>query len=142
MMRRTAARHILALGVYTVAALLLTWPLVTRSTTHAPGDGIDNPALAWNLWWVKARLVDQVTPNLFDVDRMFHPIDINLAFYTLTPLNGLASLPLQSAWQLLAANNLVLLSSFVLGAYGAFLLALHLQSRPPISSPGALHSRR
>ncbi|MBX3016022.1 MAG: hypothetical protein KF832_31160 [Caldilineaceae bacterium] len=110
------------LGLYTLAALLLTWPLITHLTTHVPGDGIDDPALAWNLWWIKERLVDQLNLDIFHSAWMFQPIGINLGFYTLTPLNGLLSVPLQSALSLLLANNLILLSSFVLGGFGAYLL--------------------
>ncbi len=117
--------HLLALALYTLLALALTWPLAARFTTHVPGDGIDDPALAWNLWWIKARLVEQLNFDIFHVDWMFHPVDINLAFYTLTPLNGLLSVPLQSASSLIIASNLLLLSTFVLGGYGTFLLALH-----------------
>jgi len=109
--------------IYSGLALLLTWPLARQLFTHVPGDGIDDPSLAWNLWWVKARLVDQLQLDLFHVDWMFHPIGINLAFYTLTPLNGLLSIPLQSALSSILANNLILLSSFVLGGYGVYLLA-------------------
>ena len=119
-----AARvHTVVLAVYTLAALLLTWPLVRHFTTHVPGDGIDDPSLAWNLWWLKVRLVNQRNLDIFHVDWMFHPIDINLGFYTLTPLNGLLSVPLQSAFSLIIASNLLLLSSFVIGGFGAYLLA-------------------
>ena len=136
-----AARHVAAIGVYSLASLLLTWPLATRIATHVPGDGIDNPALAWNLWWIKARLVDQLNLDVFHVGWMFHPIDINLAFFTLTPLNGLLSIPLQTAADLIIANNVILLSSFVLGSYGTFLLALHIQNRiPPFSHRGRAES--
>ena len=107
---------------YTLLAGGLTWPLLRHFTTHAPGDGIDDPSLIWNLWWIKARLDEQLNFDNFHVDWMFHPININLGFYTLTPLNGLISTPLQLAFGLIVANNLVLLSSFVLGGYGAFLL--------------------
>ncbi|HXF63673.1 MAG TPA: hypothetical protein VNK95_18765, partial [Caldilineaceae bacterium] len=117
-------RHGLALVLYTLLSLALTWPLARRFASHVPGDGIDDPALAWNLWWIKTRLVDQVTLDIFHVGWMFHPIGINLAFYTLTPLNGLLSVPLQTALRLVIANNLVLLSSFILGGYGAYLLCL------------------
>ena len=136
MTRRNYTRHLVALGVFTMATLILTWPLILRITTHVPGDGIDNPALAWNLWWIKVRLVDQLNPQLFDADWMFHPIHVNLAFYTLTPLNGLISVPLQVALQLTLATNLTLISSFLLGAYGMFLLALTLQSKPPLRMAG------
>ncbi|MDI9549911.1 MAG: interleukin-like EMT inducer domain-containing protein [Chloroflexota bacterium] len=124
-----AARHLVALGLYSVAALLLTWPLAARLTTHVPGDGIDDPALAWNLWLLKTQIVDHLNWDIFHIGWMFHPVGINLAFYTLTPLNGLQSIPLQTGLQLVVANNLILLSTFVLGAYGAFLLGLYLQRR-------------
>ena len=115
--------HALALLGYCVGSLIATWPLAAHFTTHVTGDGIDDPALAWNLWWIKARLVDQLQPDIFHVGWLFHPIDINLGYYTLTPLNGLLSVPLQTATTLIVANNLLLLSSFVLGGYGVMLLA-------------------
>ncbi|NOX62536.1 MAG: hypothetical protein GXP42_11425, partial [Chloroflexi bacterium] len=110
-------------------SLALTWPLVAHITTHVPGDGIDDPALAWNLWWAKYSWVDRageqgLAHNVFDGDVMFYPVGINLAFYTLTLLNGALSIPLQSALSLILANNLLLLSSFVLSGFGAYLLAL------------------
>ena len=117
-------RHLLALLLYSLLSLALTHPLVTQLASHVPGDGIDDPALAWNLWWIKHSLVDQQI-NPFISGWMFYPIGINLAFYTLTLLNGLLSVPLQVALGLVPASNLVLLSSFVLSGYGAYLLALH-----------------
>ena len=128
-------RHLLALSLYTLAALVFTWPLAAHFATHVTGDGIDDPALAWNLWWIFARLVEQHQLDIFHVDWMFHPIDINLAFYTLTPLNGLLSVPLQSALTLVIANNVLLLSSFVLGAYGTFLLTGYLLGTAPGARP-------
>lgn len=110
------------LTLYIVLALGFTWPLLRHITTHVPGDGIDDPSLAWNLWWINERLVHQVTFDIFHVDWMFHPIGINLGFYTLTPLNGLLSVPLQGAFSLIITNNLILLSSFVLGGLGVYLL--------------------
>ncbi len=121
--RPSLRRHVLVLLLYSLFGLVLTWPLITQFASHVPGDGIDDPALAWNLWWIKHSLVDQQI-NPFVSGWMFYPIGINLAFYTLTVLNGLLSVPLQVALGLAPASNLVLLSSFVLSGYGAFLLAL------------------
>jgi hypothetical protein len=114
--------HLLALLLYLLVSLLATWPLALHFSTHVTGDGIDDPALAWNLWWVNFTLVERLQPDIFHSGWMFHPIDINLGFYTLTPLNGLLSIPLQSAATVTIANNLLLLSSLILGGYGAFLL--------------------
>jgi len=59
---------------------------------------------------------------------MFYPIGVNLAFYTLTVLNGVLSIPLQFTFGLIPATNLILLSSFVLSAFGAYLLAKGLKA--------------
>ena len=115
--------HILILGAYLLLALLLTWPLALNVETHVPGNGVDDPPLTWNLWWVQHALID-LGINPFDSDYLFYPLGINLSFYTLTVLNGLLSIPLQAIFGLIPASNLLLLSSFVLGGYGAFLLAL------------------
>jgi hypothetical protein len=134
--RRSALRrHLLALLLYSLLSLALTWPLVTQLASHVAGDGIDDPALAWNLWWIKHSLIDQQI-NPFQSGWMFYPIGVNLAFFTLTILNGLLSVPLQVALGLVPTVNLLLLSSFVLSGYGAFLLALHVlggteRSQPP-----------
>ena len=128
-MRRFPSRHLkIQLGVllaYVLLALIFTFPLITQLSTHVTGDGIDAPPLTWNLWWVKYALVD-LGRNPLQCDYLFYPIGINLAFYTLTVLNGMLSIPLQSVIGLIAANNVVLLSSFALGGWGTFLLSEHL----------------
>jgi hypothetical protein len=119
--------HLLVISLYVLFALALTWPLVAHFDTHVPGNGADDPPLTWNLWWVQHALL-QLGTNPFDCNYMFYPLGINLAFYTLTILNALLSIPLQAIWGLIPASNLLLLSSFVLSGYGAFLLASHLLS--------------
>jgi len=106
---------------FAALSILLTWPLAARLASHVPGDGIDDPALAWNLWWVKHALVDQ-PQNPFQVAWQFWPVGINLAFYTLTVLNGILAIPLQATFGVIPAYNLILLSSFVLSGFGAYLL--------------------
>lgn len=126
--RRAWRVHLPVILAYGLLALVLTWPLVTRLTTHVPGNGVDDPPLTWNLWWISYAL-QELGQNPFDGTYLFHPIGINLAYYTLTIINGLLSIPLQAVFGLVPASNLVLLSSFVLGAYGAFLLSLSLLGR-------------
>lgn len=121
--RCSLRKHLWVLLAYLLLGLLLTWPMAAHLATHVPGDGIDDPALAWNLWWAKHALVDQ-PQNPFLVSWQFWPVGINLAFYTLTLLNGALSIPLQAALGVIPAYNLLLLSSFALGGFGAFVLAL------------------
>ncbi len=108
-------------AAYLLLGLLLTWPLAMHFGTHVPGDGIDDPSLAWNLWWAKHALVDQ-PQNPFACRWQFWPVGINLAFYTLTLLNGMLSIPLQAVFGTVPAYNVLLLSSFVLSGVGAYLL--------------------
>jgi len=113
----------LVILAYTLLALALTWPLAANLCSHVPGNGVDDPPLTWNLWWVQHALLD-LGINPFACEFLFYPLGINLAFYTLTILNGLLSIPLQAIWGLIPASNILLISSFILGGYGAFLLAL------------------
>ena len=117
--------HALVILAYLLLALALTWPLATHFSSHVPGNGADDPPLTWNLWWVSHALLDLKT-NPFGSDYLFYPLGINLAFYTFTVLNGLLSIPLQATVGLIPASNTLLLSSFVLSGYGAFLLVLYL----------------
>ncbi|MCB0192429.1 MAG: hypothetical protein KDJ65_10840 [Anaerolineae bacterium] len=117
---------------YCLLAMMLTWPTISHIATHLPGDGGDDPAIAWNLWWVKYALLNQgQTP--FVSDFMFYPIGINLAFYTLTVLNGFTALPVTLNFGVVTASNLHMYFTFVVGGYGAFLLTYYLLASP--SSP-------
>ncbi|MBI1882265.1 MAG: hypothetical protein HYR94_29180, partial [Chloroflexi bacterium] len=119
---------------YLVLAIILTWPTITHLATHLPGDGGDDPAIAWNLWWVKYALLN-AGQNPFQTDFMFYPLGINLAFYTLTVLNAATALPLTLNFGVVTASNLHMLFTFVTGGYGAFLLARYVLTtadrRPP-----------
>jgi hypothetical protein len=130
-------RHLFVLAAYLLFSLLLTYPLPFFFASHVPGDGGDDPAIAWNLWWVKQALLN-LRANPFACDYMFYPIGINLAFYTLTVLNAALSLPLQLLWGVVPASNVSLLSSFVLGGYGMFLLSSYLLGPLPSRRLGNL----
>ena len=121
--RRPLVRHnALLWGLYLLLALILTWPAARYLTSHLPGDGGDDPAIAWNIWWVNYALLNE-GQNPFQSDFMFYPVGINLAFYTLTVLNALSALPLLLNWGTITASNLHMLFTFVVGGFGAFLLA-------------------
>jgi hypothetical protein len=115
---------VFALIAYILLAIVLTYPLVLRFATHVAGDGSDDPALAWNLWWVPHAILNLQSPIY--TDYMFYPIGLNLAFYTLTYLNAFLSIPFQFAFNLVIAANANLLLSFALSGFGAYLLAKYL----------------
>ncbi len=118
-------RDLLALLGYLLLTLVLTYPLILNFTTHVAGDGGDDPALAWNLWWVRYALLDLNTTPIY-TDYMFFPIGLNLGFYTLTYLNAFLSIPIQFAFGLIPAANLNLILSFTLSGLGTYLLVQYL----------------
>jgi hypothetical protein len=129
LVKRVAHReHLLVLGVYLALTVLLTYPLAQQFTTHVPGDGSDDPALVWNLWWVKHAVID-LHSNPLLCDFLFYPLGIDLTFYTLTIWNAFASVPFQPFLGLVSANNVIVFASFVLSAYGAYLLGRYLLPR-------------
>ncbi|GIK42713.1 MAG: hypothetical protein BroJett011_65460 [Chloroflexota bacterium] len=131
-------RHILLLLSYFLLAIILTWPILLHLTTHLPGDGGDDPALAWNLWWVKYALLNS-GQNPFYTDFMFYPLGINLAFYTLTVLNAVTTLPLTLNFGVVTASNLHMFFTFTAGGYGAFLLARYVLAttdQKPVTESG------
>ena len=117
--------HVLVILAYLLLTLALTWPLAAHFSSHVPGNGSDDPPLTWNLWWVPNALLNLKT-GPFDCDYLFYPLGINLVFYTFTVLNGLLSIPIQATAGLIVSSNILLLLSFVLSGYGAFLLILYL----------------
>ena len=115
-------------------SLLLTWPLPLHLATHAPGDGSDDPAIMWNLWWVHYSLTE-LGQSPFESAWMFWPIGINLVFYTLTTLNGLLSIPIQLAFGIVPANSFIVYFELTMAAFGMWLfvrwiLAHHLDAAP------------
>jgi len=136
--KKSSTRRTLILwAVYLLLAIALTWPTVGHLTTHLPGDGGDDPAIAWNLWWVKHALLNE-PQNPFYSNFIFYPIGINLAFYTLTVLNAVMTLPLTLNLGVVAASNLHLWFTFVVGAYGTFLLTRYILTtgHRPLTSEG------
>jgi len=121
---RKSREHVWPLALYVLLSLLLTYPLARQFCAAIPGDGFDGWQNYWNLWWMKIALLEQHRQP-FHTDLLFHPTGVNLYFHTLNPLNGLLTLPIQLAWGLLPAYNTVVLLSFIVGGYGAHLLALH-----------------
>lgn len=123
--RRSYRADLYALLAYLFLAIVLTYPLVLHFTTHVAGDGRDDPALTWNLWWVPYALLQLQSSPVY-TDFMFHPIGLNLAFYTLTYLNAFLAIPFQFAFNLVVAANTNLLLSFALSGFGTYLLARYL----------------
>ncbi len=120
--------HAAAIAGYLALAAAMTYPVVRNFSSAIPGDSFDGWQNYWNLWWTKiALLVEHRSP--FFSDMIYYPTGVDLHFHTLNILNGFWSLPIQLVWGLMVAYNAVVFLTFVLGGYGAFLLALYALGR-------------
>jgi hypothetical protein len=113
--------HLPVLFLLLLFTLGATWPLAVEFGTAIPGDSFDGWQNYWNLWWVKTALVEKLT-NPYLTDLLFAPTGVGLYFHTLNPFNGLVTLPIQVSAGLFPAYNSVVVLSWVLSGYGAFLL--------------------
>lgn len=123
--RLPARAHLLAILGYAVLTLVMTYPIALNLVSQVPGGG-DAWQHIWNLWWVKHALLDLHT-SPYHTNLVYYPAGANLYFHTLVLTAGLQGIVLQ--WlglNLVATYNLVLLITFVLGGYGAFLLCYYL----------------
>ena len=124
-------RHPLLLGLYTLLALLLTWPLVAKITTHVPGVAqwaFDESTFLWNIWYFKHALVDNLASPLHS-ELIWYPLGIDLVLYTYNFFHALLAQPLMLAVNLPFASNIGVLVSTILSAYGTFLLVRWLLGR-------------
>ena len=113
------------LGLYLALTLGLTYPLITNFSTHVPGTNVDEYTFLWNIWWFKHALFD-LGIDPFTTTVTFYPLGASLAFYTLAILNDVVALPLMATFGIVTASNLVVVLSFTLSGYGAYLLVRYL----------------
>jgi hypothetical protein len=120
--RRRWLPHLLALGVYTLLALVVVYPLPLhlgeRIVANEPGQ-VDGYLGIWNIWWTARALTAGQNPYVTPL--LFHPQGLDLFWQTLSLPQGLLALPLTLALGPLPAYNILILLSFILGGYFAFL---------------------
>lgn len=118
--------HILVALLFFLCALVNTYPLIKNIKTHQLGDGGDGLEFLWNLWWAKTSLVEE-QQTIYHTDHIFYPNGVDLYLHSLSPLNGLISIPLQYIFSgnIILVYNILAISHFVLSGFSMFMLASH-----------------
>jgi hypothetical protein len=111
--------HGVALLIYLVLSVALTWPLVRDFTTALIG-GWDARHHLWVLWHTKEAILGH--EPLFHTSLLYYPYGLTLLTHSLGPLMGLLALPFW-AWGPEAAYNGAVLVGFLLTGYCMYLLA-------------------
>ena len=132
--------HVLALGVYTLLALLVTYPMplkLWRQIIANESGQVDGYLGIWNIWWTAQALVRLQNP--FATPLLFHPQGLDLFWQTLSLPQGLLALPLTLALGPLPAYNILILLSYILGGYFAYLFIAYILRDSALSTlPSAL----
>lgn len=119
----------LALLGYIAATLLMLGPHVfpldyISESTYSQEDAY---ICLWGLWWTKHAVLQGLNP--YWTDFLFYPMGTSLVFHAYPLTYGLISLPFQQiiggVSGLVIALNSIILLSFVLSGFGAYLLASH-----------------
>jgi hypothetical protein len=123
--------------LYLLLALALTWPVATTMATRVPGDLGDPLLNMWILAWDFDHLTRFASGEYgalrgFWNTNIFYPTPLTLAYSEhLLPL-AVQALPVYVlSHSLVLCYNLLFLSTFVLSALGAYLLARALMQSAP-----------
>ena len=114
--------YISPLLIYLFIFCLITYPLILMFSSHFfadAGDGLQN---VWNMWWVNHALVENRQFPLYTTYLHF-PHGTPLIAHTLNLFNGLLGVILLRFLTPIETFNFIVIFSFVLGAFTAFLLA-------------------
>ncbi len=127
-------KHILIIFFYSLITIGFTWPLILNLNKATPSiipfypqykNMTDEYIAVWNTWQIKRAI--ESGENFFFTKKIFYPLGANLAIADHSLALSIMVLPiiLLSNNPLIAYNFIVLLS-FILSAYGAFLLIFYL----------------
>ncbi len=123
---------------YAALAIVFTYPLATKFTTHILGPPEDNLYNLWNLWWLKKSILEFHTHPYY-TDYLFYPPGASLAFNTFSLFNNLfLGLPLQFFLSRIVIYNILILLAFILGGWGCYLLIFHLVENARAAFLGSL----
>ncbi len=129
---------LVALVIFAILTLLLTWPLAARLGSRAPGTAtwaFDESTFIWNIWTFKHSLLDLHTSPLHS-DLIWRPLGIDLILYTYNFFNALIGMPLLLAFSPVVASNVTVLLATLLSGLGAYLLALDVMRRARTGASG------
>ena len=127
MTRRPVPEHVLVVLGFGILAVCLTYPLAFHLGSLGRPDNADSQFAVWNVAWVARTLV--VDPlHVFDAN-IFYPHRWTLAYSDSNLGSGILAIPIY--WltrNAHAANNFVLLLSFIASGIGTYYLVRYLVS--------------
>jgi hypothetical protein len=112
-------------AAYLLVFCILSYPLITRFSTHFFADEGDGFTNVWNIWWIQ-KAVTELHQSPWRTTLLHFPQGTSLLGHTLNPFNGFLAIPLLKVFSLTQAFNICVLFAFVMGGLTAFWLAYYL----------------
>lgn len=112
--RLSTSLFLIDLPIFSVATIIMTWPVISRLGRGIPGYGDDAYMFVWNLWWFKTAVVNSWNPYFCDL--IHYPLGASLVFHTFSPVNCLLALPLLALGGLKTSYSTLFLLTFLLSA--------------------------
>src|SRR3989338_614788 len=110
---------------YIFLTSLFTYPMIFEINVPYNFNKKDYLFNIWNLWWVKEALLKHMIMP-YKTDYIFYPVGTTMAFHTMNMYNYIISLPIQLFTSRTAAYNILFLHTFILSAFGCYLLVRYL----------------
>lgn len=120
---------VLVFSAFFLLAIVQTWPLALHLDDHAIAWPGDSYVMWWNMAWLRESLFSLSNP--FYTDVLYYPQGSDLYLHTLSPVNGLVTIPFQviSGGNLLLSWNITMLLFFALSGTGGYLLSYHVTQK-------------
>jgi hypothetical protein len=125
---RPLLRHALVLALFGVLSVFHTWPLARDLRGHLVGGKEDVFMNVWHIGWMRQALWE-APQNPYFAPGLHHPLGAELYWHTLSPAKTGWGAVLLGFMRPETAYNLLLLSTFVLAGYTAWLLCQQLLRR-------------
>lgn len=119
--RLSRYEHPAVLTAYMLSAFVMSFPLVAQFGDHIAGVDGDVWSYLWAMGWARVSVFN-LGVNPFHTDYIFYPLGGATQLLWGTALASFASIPLQFAFGLVPAFNLMYIAASVLTAYGMYLL--------------------
>jgi hypothetical protein len=126
--RKGNTSHVLAFGLFAGLTVAITWPLARGLGYLTLGPLGDDLEFIWKVWWFKRSVIDLHVSPFFNPD-IYYPTGYNLALAEMTPANTILALPVTMAFGPIVGYNFMIFISFVLSAFGTYLLVYYLTGR-------------
>jgi hypothetical protein len=111
---------LLVIAYFIAMTIVMTWPLVTKMSSHLMGQIGDNIYFVWLIDWFK-RAIFELHISPFFVPYLNYPEGWNLAYTEIAPIQVVMAIPFALIGGATFGYNAVLMLTFILSGFGMYL---------------------